>query len=215
LLCNRGVENLHKSHRAGRYLTPFCETEIQLTRCVRLTSASGSFYACKPPFPPMILPCFLFRQKMNHPANLSSKGNANLNPGSQNKSLTTPSHIHYHKGSDNFPESEDQNMPFPIPPIKDPALQKFCLEQNLYDAVAAAYHYFQKFFPTSTHIALRFRPPYYDDEPEDASIAFDIEIVDMTVKEVLDAEDRFFNATMDIPGIEYITPSYRFKHESS
>lgn len=107
-------------------------------------------------------------------------------------------------------------MPFPIPPIKDPALQKFCKEQNLYDAVAAASHYVQKFFPTATDIRLRFRPPYYDDEPEDASIAFDIEIVDMTVKEVLDAERQFIKATNHIPGIEYITPSYRFiKHESS
>ena len=106
-------------------------------------------------------------------------------------------------------------MPFPIPLIKDPALQKFCEERQLYDTLAAAYHYVQKFFPTSTNVELRFLGPYFEEDVDDYSIIFDIE-TNLTVKEVLEAKDRFINATMDIPGAEYLVLSYRFTdHESS
>lgn len=99
--------------------------------------------------------------------------------------------------------------------MKDPALRKFCGKHDLYDAVAGAYHYLQKYFPTATNISLRFRPPYCDDEPEDTSVIFDFE-VDMTVDAALDAEDRFITATIDLPGREYIVHSYEFvNHESS
>ena len=40
-------------------------------------------------------------------------------------------------------------MAFPLPPIDDLALQKFCETHNLYEAVAAGYHYAQKFFPAA------------------------------------------------------------------
>jgi len=106
-------------------------------------------------------------------------------------------------------------MPLTLPPIKDPALQKFCEERQLYDTLAAAYHYVQKFFPTATSIELRFLGPYFEEDVDDYSIIFDIDI-NLTVKEVLEANDRFINATMDIPGAEYIVLSYRFTdHESS
>ena len=32
-------------------------------------------------------------------------------------------------------------MAFPLPPIDDPALRKFCKTHNLYEAVSAGYHY--------------------------------------------------------------------------
>jgi hypothetical protein len=35
-------------------------------------------------------------------------------------------------------------MQLSLPPIKDPALQKFCEEHELYDILVAAYHYAQK-----------------------------------------------------------------------
>ena len=38
-------------------------------------------------------------------------------------------------------------MSFPLPPIKDKALDKFCAKHNLYEAVGAGYHYAHKFFP--------------------------------------------------------------------
>ena len=100
-------------------------------------------------------------------------------------------------------------MQLSLPPIKDPALQKFCEEHELYDTLVAAYHYAQKFFPAATNIEIDFYEPYDPDEPEDAAIDFVIE-TDMTVEEVLDAERRFIKATNDIPGIEYIVTSYRF-----
>ena len=94
-------------------------------------------------------------------------------------------------------------MQLTLPPIKDSALQQFCDERQLYDTLAAAYHYVQKFFPTATRIGLRFRGPYFEEDVDDYSIIFDIE-TNMTVKEILEANDRFINATMDIPGAEYI-----------
>jgi len=103
---------------------------------------------------------------------------------------------------------------FPLPPIADAALQQFCAKHNLYEAIAAGYHYAQKVFLTD-QIQINFYPPYRDDEPEEATIDFVIE-TNMTVEEVLDSEDRFIKATMDIPGTEYIITSFRFtKHESS
>lgn len=105
-------------------------------------------------------------------------------------------------------------MSFPLPLIDNLELQQFCAEHNLYEAIAAGYHYAQKFFLTD-QIRIDFYPPYRDDEPEEATIDFVIE-TSMTVEEVLDAEDRFIKATMDIPGTEYIITSFRFtKHESS
>lgn len=98
---------------------------------------------------------------------------------------------------------------FPLPKIDNPALQKFCAEHNLYEAVAAGYHYAQKFFPTAKKIDLDFYPPYRDDEPEDAAIDFVIE-TDLTSKEVLKAMRQFTRATDDIPGSFYIVTSFRF-----
>ena len=59
-------------------------------------------------------------------------------------------------------------------------LQKFCETHNLYEAVAAGYHYAQKFFPAAKIIKIDFYPPYRDDELEEASIKFVAE-TDMTV----------------------------------
>ncbi len=98
---------------------------------------------------------------------------------------------------------------FPLPLIDDAALKKFCVEHDLYEAIAAGYHYAQKFFPTAEKISLRFHEPYRDDEPEDADIIFDIE-TDMTVDEALAARHRFIRATNDIPGAFYIVTSLRF-----
>ena len=95
-------------------------------------------------------------------------------------------------------------MAFPLPLIENPALQKFCEKHNLYEAVAAGYHYAQKFFPAAEKLEIEFYPPYRADEPEEASIIFVIE-TDMTVEEVLDAKDRFIDATLNITGAEYIT----------
>ena len=100
-------------------------------------------------------------------------------------------------------------MIFPLPLIDNPALQKFCAEHNLYEAIAAGYHYAQKFFPTATQIDIDFYPPYRDDEPEEAAIIFEIESR-MTVAEVLDAKDRFIEATNDVPGAFYLVTSHRF-----
>ncbi|MCH8293258.1 hypothetical protein IH992_19415 [Candidatus Poribacteria bacterium] len=36
---------------------------------------------------------------------------------------------------------------FPLPPIEDAALKKFCAEHDLYETVAAGYHYAHKFSP--------------------------------------------------------------------
>jgi len=101
------------------------------------------------------------------------------------------------------------NHQFPLPPIDDPALQKFCAEHDLYEAIAAGYHYAHKFFPTAKKIEIDFHPPYRDDEPEEAVIDFVIE-ADMTVEEVLDAEDRFIRATNNVPGAFYIITSFKF-----
>ena len=106
-------------------------------------------------------------------------------------------------------------MAFPLPPIDNPALQKFCEKQNLYEAVAAGDHYAQKFFPEAQKISLRFREPYYADEPEEAAIIFDIES-SMTIDEVRDARRQFIKATNDIPGAFYLVTSHWFiKNESS
>jgi len=104
---------------------------------------------------------------------------------------------------------------FSLPIIEDSALQKFCAEHNLYEAIAAGNHYAHKFFPAAKNIELDFYPPYRDDEPEDAVVDFVIE-ADMTVEEVLDAEDRFISATNNVPGAFYIITSFRFiDNESS
>lgn len=100
-------------------------------------------------------------------------------------------------------------MSFTLPPIDNSALQQFCAKHNLYEAIAAGYHYAQKFFPTTTQVEIDFYPPYRDDEPEEACITFVVE-TDMTVEEVLEAEDRFIKATSDIPGAFYIIPFHRF-----
>ena len=100
-------------------------------------------------------------------------------------------------------------MAFPLPPIDDPALRKFCETYKLYEAVAAGYHYAQKFFPTAKTIEIDFYPPYRDDEPEEASIKFVAE-TDMTIEEVLEAEEQFIKAIRDVPGAFYIIPFHRF-----
>jgi len=100
-------------------------------------------------------------------------------------------------------------MAFPLPPIDDPALQKFCKTHNLYEAVAAGYHYAHKFFPAAETIEIDFHPPYRDDEPEEADIAFVIKS-NMTVNETLEAQDRFIKAMRDVPGAFYILPLHRF-----
>jgi hypothetical protein len=98
---------------------------------------------------------------------------------------------------------------FPLPVIKDEALQKFCKQHNLYEAVAAGYHYAQKFFPTAKHIRLKFHPPYRDDEPEEAAIIFVIES-NMTVDDAVEAEMQFIKVTSDVSGGFYIISSHRF-----
>jgi hypothetical protein len=98
---------------------------------------------------------------------------------------------------------------FPLPPIQDEALMKFCQKHDLFEAVAAGYHYAQKFFPTAKKIELDFHPPYRDDEPEEASITFIVKTC-MTVQEVLDARHRFNKATNDVPGAFYICISHRY-----
>ena len=98
---------------------------------------------------------------------------------------------------------------FPLPPIDDAALKKFCVEHDLYEAIAAGYHYAQKFFSTAKKIEIDFYPPYRDDEPEEASITFVVK-TNMTVKEALDARNRFIKATNDVPGAFYINVAHRF-----
>jgi hypothetical protein len=93
--------------------------------------------------------------------------------------------------------------------MKDEALQKFCKQHNLYEAVAAGYHYAHKFFSKARKIETEFYPPYRDDEPEEAEVIFVIES-DMTVNEVVEAEERFIKATSDVPGAFYIVTSHRF-----
>jgi hypothetical protein len=100
-------------------------------------------------------------------------------------------------------------MSFSLPPIEDEALRKFCEKHNLYEAVAAGYHYAQKFFPKAKKIEIDFHPPYRDDEPEEAEIIFVIKS-SMTVDEVLEAEDRFIKVTNDVPGAFYLVTSHRF-----
>lgn len=100
-------------------------------------------------------------------------------------------------------------MSFPLPPIKDKALDKFCAKHNLYEAVAAGCHYAHKFFPKTKKIEIDFYPPYRDDEPEEANIIFVIES-SMRVNEVLEAEDRFIKATNDVPGAFYINTFHKF-----
>ena len=102
-------------------------------------------------------------------------------------------------------------MTFPLPPIQDKSLEKFCEKHNLYEAVAAGYHSAKKCFPKAHKIEIEFYPPYRDDEPEEANIIFAIE-TDMTVEETLEAVDRFDKAMIQtaVPGREYITTSQRF-----
>ena len=100
-------------------------------------------------------------------------------------------------------------MAFPLPPIDDRALQKFCETHNLYEAVAAGYHYAQKFFPTAKTVEIDFYPPYRDDEPEEAEIAFVIKS-NMTVNETFEAQNQFIKAMRDVPGAFYIIPLHRF-----
>jgi hypothetical protein len=98
---------------------------------------------------------------------------------------------------------------FPLPVIKDETLQKFCKQHNLYEAIAAGYHYAHKFFPKARRIEIEFYPPYRDDEPEEAEVIFVIES-DMMVNDVVEAEEQFIKATSDIPGAYYIVPFHRF-----
>ena len=106
-------------------------------------------------------------------------------------------------------------MAFPLPLIEDTALQKFCEKHNLYEAVAAGYHYAQKFFLAAEMIEIDFYPPYRDDEPEGACITFVVK-TGMTSADVLNARDRFNRVMIQIPGAEYICFSHRFTtHESS
>lgn len=98
---------------------------------------------------------------------------------------------------------------FPLPVIDNAELKEFCEEHNLYEAVAAGYHYAHKFFPKAKKIEIDFHPPYREDEPEEAYIAFLIE-TNMTIEEVRKAESEFFKATNDIPGAFYIIPLHRF-----
>lgn len=100
-------------------------------------------------------------------------------------------------------------MAFPLPPIDDRALQKFCETHNLYEAVAAGYHYAQKFFPTAKTVEIDFYPPYRDNEPEEAEIAFVIKS-NMTVNETFEAQNQFIKAMRDVPGAFYIIPLHRF-----
>lgn len=64
------------------------------------------------------------------------------------------------------------NHQFPLPVIDNPALQKFCKEHDLYEAIAAGYHYAHNFFPTAKSIEIDFHPPCRDDEPEEAYVDF-------------------------------------------
>jgi hypothetical protein len=105
-------------------------------------------------------------------------------------------------------------MSFPLPVIKDEALQEFCKQHNVYEAVAAGYHYAHKFFPKAKQIDIEFYPPYRDDEPEGAYIDFVIE-TRMTSDEVLSAEKEFIKATNEIPGAFYLVISYRFTEHDS
>lgn len=98
---------------------------------------------------------------------------------------------------------------FPLPIIDNPALQKFCKEHNLYEAIAAGYHYAHKLFPMARKINLRFHEPYHADEPEDADIIFEIE-TNITPDEAFKARRRFIRATNDIPGAFYLVTSFRF-----
>jgi hypothetical protein len=98
---------------------------------------------------------------------------------------------------------------FPLPVIKDDALQNFCKQHNLFEAVAAGYHYAHKFFPKAKQIDIEFYPPYRDDEPEEAAIIFVIKS-DMTVADAVDAEMKFIKATSDVPDGFYIISSHRF-----
>ena len=100
-------------------------------------------------------------------------------------------------------------MAFPLPPIDDRALQKFCETHNLYEAVAAGYHYAQKFFPTAKTVEIDFYSPYRGDEPEEAEIAFVIKS-NMTVNETFEAQNQFIKAMRDVPGAFYIIPLHRF-----
>ena len=100
-------------------------------------------------------------------------------------------------------------MTFPLPPIDDPALQKFCDTHDLYEAVAAGYHYAQKFFSAAKTIEINFHPPYRDDEPEEAEIAFVVKS-NMTGNETLEAAEQFIKAIRDVPGAFYIIPLHRF-----
>ena len=100
-------------------------------------------------------------------------------------------------------------MAFPLPPINDPTLREFCETHDLYEAIAAGYHYTHKFFPAAKTIEIDFHPPYRDDEPEEADIAFVVKS-NMTVNEMLEAQDRFIKAMRDVRGDFYTIPLHRF-----
>ena len=91
-------------------------------------------------------------------------------------------------------------MSFSLLPINGEVLPKFCEKHNLYEALAAGYHYAQKCFPKAKKMEIDFHPPSHDDEPE---IIFVIKS-SMTVDEVLEAEDPFIKVTNYIPGARYI-----------
>ncbi|RKU14719.1 hypothetical protein C6502_00150 [Candidatus Poribacteria bacterium] len=100
-------------------------------------------------------------------------------------------------------------MAFPLPPINDPTLRKFCETHDLHEAVAAGYHYAHKFFPAAKTIEIDFYPPYRDDEPEEAEITFVIKS-NMTGNETIEAQNQFIKAMRDVPGAFYIIPLHRF-----
>ena len=101
---------------------------------------------------------------------------------------------------------------FPLPPIKDPALQQFCQERSLGPTLAMAYQYAWKFYPTAKTIDVLFREPYCD--AEDPYVVLKIETT-VTSQEALDAEDRLNQEMIDLPGSEYIVTSHKFVDENA
>ncbi len=96
-----------------------------------------------------------------------------------------------------------------LPPIKDPALQKFCQERSLEPTLAMAYQYAWKFYPTAKGIDIYLFDSSCND-PDDTHIVLQIETT-MTPEEALDAEDRFNQTMIALPGSEYIYTSHKYR----
>ena len=109
-----------------------------------------------------------------------------------------------------FPKG-GENM-LPLPPIKDPTLQKFCEERSLGPTLALAYQYAWKFYPTAQNIDIFFREPYCDSEAP--YIVLKIKTA-TTPQEALDAENRFNQEMINLPGSEYIVTSHKFEDENA